>query len=67
MTATGRIFTTDIVSVWENMESHRSDGVPKTAIQWSVTPERLYRWPKYLHERYKKQFISQKTVCPAMM
>ena len=32
-------------------------GMPKTAIQWPVTPDALYWGPKFLYERYKTPFI----------
>ena len=34
----------------------RYQGLPKTAIQWPVTPEVLYWAPKFLYERYQKPF-----------
>lgn len=30
------------------------EGFPKTAMQWTVTPETLYWVPRFLHERYGK-------------
>ena len=32
-------------------------GMPKTAIQWPITPDALYWGPKFLYERYKTPFI----------
>lgn len=34
----------------------RYAGFPKTAIQWSITPECLYWAPKFFYERYKLPF-----------
>lgn len=39
----------------------RQEGFPKTAIDWSVTPECLYWGPKFLYERYQKPiYITEK-------
>ena len=35
-------------------EVRRPAGFPKTATNWSVTPEALYWGPKFLYERYRK-------------
>ena len=41
----------------EGKEIYREPGYPRTAFNWTVSPESLYWGPKYFYDRYKKPFL----------